>query len=121
MSSAQLREHEPPAALPKPTQQTPMTLPDRPKGSPVTKWIVIVVILAAVGGAIWKIRANSLEQATTNTRALGQGDRATPVMVTKVEQKTMPNYLTALGTGTADKPGPTKTSAARKLIEVPVP
>jgi multidrug efflux system membrane fusion protein len=97
-----------------------MTEPERPKGSPVTKWIVIVVILAAVGGAIWKIRANSLEQATTNTRALGQGDRATPVMVTKVEQKTMPIYLTALGTVTAYNTVTIKTRVDGQLVEVPV-
>lgn len=120
MSSAQLSEHEPSAALPKPTQQTPMMEPAGPKGSPVTKWVVIVVIVAAVGGAIWKIRANSLEQATTNTRAAGQGERATPVMVTKVEQKTMPIYLTALGTVTAYNTVTIKTRVDGQLVQVPV-
>jgi membrane fusion protein, multidrug efflux system len=97
-----------------------MTESEGPKGSPATKWIVIVVIVAAVGGAIWKIRANSLEQATTNTRAAGQGDRAIPVMVTKVEQKTMPIYLTALGTVTAYNTVTIKTRVDGQLVQVPV-
>ena len=120
MSSAQLSEHEPPAALPKPTHQPPASEPEAPKGSPLTKWIVIVVIVAAVGGAIWKIRKNAAEQVTTNSRTLGAGDRATPVMVAKVEQKTMPIYLTALGTVTAYYSVTIKTRVDGQLMSVNV-
>jgi multidrug efflux system membrane fusion protein len=120
MSSAQLSEHEPPTALPKAAQQTPTVDPHEPTGSSARKWIIIVLILGVVGAAVWKIRSNSQEQATQNTRTAGAGDRPTPVMVTRVEQKTMPIYLTALGTVTAYNSVTIKTRVDGQLLQVDV-
>jgi multidrug efflux system membrane fusion protein len=120
MSSAQLSEHEPPAALPKATQQTPTVDPNEPTGSSARKWIIIVLILGVVGAAVWKIRSNSQEQATQNTRTAGAGDRPTPVMTTRVEQKTMPIYLTALGTVTAYNSVTIKSRVDGQLLRVNV-
>lgn len=118
MSSAQLSEHEPPTTLPKPVQHSPASEPEAPKGSSARTWIVILVILAVVGAAVWKIRSNSQEQTTQNTRLAGMGDRATPVMVANVEKKTMPIYLTALGTVTAYNSVTIKSRVDGQLLQV---
>jgi multidrug efflux system membrane fusion protein len=120
MSSAQISEHEPPTTLPKATQPGRVAEPEEPKGSPFRKWIVILVILAVVGAAVWKIRANSTEQKVSNGRQAAAGDRPIPVQVASVEQKTMPIYLTALGTVTAYNTVTIKTRVDGQLIQVPV-
>ncbi|HEX3373660.1 MAG TPA: efflux transporter periplasmic adaptor subunit, partial [Edaphobacter sp.] len=65
MLSAQLNEQasnvEPPAHAPK--LKVPSGFePEGPKGSAARKWIVLLVIVAAVGAAVWKIRSNAKEQ-----------------------------------------------------------
>src|ERR1700761_4441331 len=65
----------------------------QPKGSPLRLIIVILLILAAIGGAAWLIHKNSTETAQTNARQAGALDRATPVQGATVQQKTMPIYL----------------------------
>lgn len=120
MSSAQISEHELPTTLPKAPQPGRMAEPEEPKGSPFRKWIVILVILAVVGAAVWKIHANSTEQKVTSGRQAAAGDRPIPVQVASVEQKTMPIYLTALGTVTAYNTVTIKTRVDGQLIQVPV-
>jgi multidrug efflux system membrane fusion protein len=120
MSSAQISEHEPPTTLPKAAQPSRVTEPEEPKGSPFRKWIVILVILAVVGAAVWKIHANSTEQKVSNGRQAAAGDRPIPVQVASVEQKTMPIYLTALGTVTAYNTVTVKTRVDGQLVLVPV-
>jgi multidrug efflux system membrane fusion protein len=97
-----------------------VTEPEAPKGSPFRKWIVIFVLLAIVGAAVWKIHSNSTEQRVTNGRQAAAGDRPVPVMVASVEQKTMPIYLNALGTVTAYNTVTVKTRVDGQLIQVAV-
>lgn len=120
MPPAQLSEHESHTTLAKPAQKSPVTEPEEPKGSPFRKWIVIFVILAVVGAAVWKIRANSMDQQVQSGRQAGAADRAIPVQVAPVEQKTMPIYLTALGTVTAYNTVTIKTRVDGQLILVAV-
>jgi membrane fusion protein, multidrug efflux system len=120
MASAQLSEHEPHTELPKPVQQSPIAGPEEPKGSSARTWIVAIVVLAVVGAAVWKIRSNTQEQATQNTRLAGAADRAVPVMTAPVEKKTMPIYLTALGTVTAYNTVTIKTRVDGQLLQVNV-
>jgi multidrug efflux system membrane fusion protein len=69
------------------------------KGGVVRKLVVVFVIAAAIGGTVWKIRSNAKADATTTTRAnAALADRPQPVLVATVAQKTMPIYITALGT-----------------------
>jgi len=67
----------------------------------VRKLVVITIILAVVGFATWRIYVNQTETAVTNNRAAAAGNRPTPVLVAVVQQRTVPVYLTALGTVTA--------------------
>jgi membrane fusion protein, multidrug efflux system len=94
--------------------------PERPKGSSARKWIVLLVILAVVGAAVWKIRQNGKEQDSVQQIMAAQADRPTPVQVAAVQQKTMPIFLTALGTVTAYNTVTIKSRVDGQLMEVPV-
>jgi multidrug efflux system membrane fusion protein len=67
------------------------------------KGLVLLVILCVVGFAAWKIHGNLNQPAPSRTgkRQSENGDRAVPVMAVPVQQKTMPIYLSGLGTVTA--------------------
>ena len=81
--------------------------------------VVVLVVLLIVGAAVWKIRSNMQTQATPGGRQAG-GAGLTPVTVAAVQQKTMPIYLTALGTVTAYNTVTIKTRVDGQLIQVPV-
>ena len=94
---------EPARALPAPGQ-TAHTTDEKPrggKGGALRKWIVLLVVLLAVGVTVWKIRRNTAQTAAEGQRMAAAADRPIPVQVQAVQQKTMPIYLTALGTVTA--------------------
>jgi multidrug efflux system membrane fusion protein len=98
MASTQLSD--PPAPPTLSSTGAPLE-PERKKGSRLRTVIVVLVIVLAVGGTIWKIRSNAKADATTNNRAnAAAADRPQPVLVTPVAQKTMPIYISALGTVT---------------------
>ena len=72
----------------------------------VRKLTLLLLLLATAGLAAWKIHANlnfSDPAAATGPgrRQSAGGDRAIPVVAAAVQQKTMPIYLTALGTVSA--------------------
>jgi len=82
----------------------------KPKGSPLRLIIVILIVVAVVAFSWWKIRGNLADQANQPSpgggggRGGGGGGGAglvTPVQVAPVQSKTMPIYLTALGSVTA--------------------
>jgi multidrug efflux system membrane fusion protein len=81
---------------------------------------VLLVIVAVVGAAVWKIRQNSKEQDSVQQIMAAQADRPTPVQVSAVQQKTMPIFLTALGTVTAYNTVTIKSRVDGQLMEVPV-
>ena len=120
MSSAQISEQETNTALPAPKPQISLPEPEKPKGSGFRKWIVVLVIALAVGAAVWKIRKNSQEQVTQGQRMAAMLDRPTPVQVAAVQQKTMPIYLTELGTVTAYNTVTIKSRVDGQLIRVNV-
>lgn len=145
ISSEQTSEHRAQTALPRTTPQTglvgaaaPDGLGDRgtgvhdaggrepgarepgERGRAARKWLVAVVILAAIGAAVWKIRSNSQEQAATANRMAGAADRPTPVQVAAVEQKTMPIFVMALGTVTPYNSVTIKTRVDGQLLQVNV-
>jgi len=123
MLSAQINEQasnvEPPAQDPK--LRVPSGFePEGPKGSAARKWIVLLVIIAVVGAAVWKIRSNAKEQDSVQQIMAAQADRPTPVQVSAVQQKTMPIFLTALGTVTAYNTVTIKSRVDGQLMQVPV-
>jgi len=86
----------------------------------VRKLVVLLVILLVVGAAVWKIRRNAAEQDAENAKMESQGDRPTPVVTSAVESRTMPVYLTALGTVTAYNTVTIKTRVDGQLMRVNV-
>ncbi len=119
MSSTQLREQEPHAPLPAPEPQ--LSLPEpAPKGSAWRTVLIVLVVLGVIAAAIWKIRANTEEQQTTNSRLTAAADRPVPVQTLPVQLRTMPIYLTALGSVTAYNTVTIKSRVDGQLLRVPV-
>ena len=108
--------HEPQKALPPPHE----TGPGESAGGGFRKWLVILVILLAVGGAIWKIRRNTADQAVQGQRLAAAADRPVPVSVQPVQQRNIPIYLTQLGTVTAYNTVTVKTRVDGQLLRVNV-
>jgi multidrug efflux system membrane fusion protein len=94
--------------------------PEEPKGSAARKWIVLLIIVAVVAAAVWKIRRNSQEQDSIQLIMAAQAEKPTPVQVAAVQQKTMPIFLTALGTVTAYNTVTIKSRVDGQLMQVPV-
>jgi multidrug efflux system membrane fusion protein len=122
MLSTQMSEQESNAAVAarEPNGVVSSPEPKRPKGSAARKWIVLLVIVAAVGAAVWKIRSNTQAQDSLQLIMAAQSERPTPVQVSAVQQKTMPIYLTALGTVTAYNTVTIKSRVDGQLLQVPV-
>ena len=118
MSSAQVTEQQ--AALHAPETHLAPSGPEGGKGGALRKILILLVIVGAIGAAVWKIRSNTAAQATTNTRLAAAADRPLPVAVAPVQQKTMPIYLTALGTVTPYYSVTIKTRVDGQLMSVPV-
>ncbi len=89
-------------------------------GGLVRKILVLFVIVIVVLAAIWKIRRNTAAQEADNALMESQGDRPTPVLTALVERRTMPVYLTALGTVTAYNTVTIKTRVDGQLMRVNV-
>jgi membrane fusion protein, multidrug efflux system len=124
MSSAQMSEQdlrpESPVGKPEAGLSSNGPSPEEPKGSVLRKVIVVAVIAAAVGTAVWKIRRNAKEQDIVAMTMAAQEDRPVPIQVSAVQQKTMPIFLTALGTVTAYNTVTVKTRVDGQLMTVPV-
>jgi multidrug efflux system membrane fusion protein len=118
MPSVQMSEHEPHATVPAPVGQSAVPAPEEPSGSGWRKWIVVLVIALVVGAAVWKIRSNSQEQELKAAQMEAAQDVPTPVQVAAVQQKTMPIYLTELGTVTAYNTVTIKTRVDGQLMRV---
>ncbi|GGA67529.1 multidrug resistance protein MdtA [Edaphobacter acidisoli] len=94
--------------------------PEQPQGSIFRKILVVLIILAAIGAAVWKIHSNTVAESATSAKLAAAADRPTPVQVMPVVQKTMPIYLTELGTVTAYYTVTLKTRVDGQLIRVNV-
>ncbi len=120
MPSAQMSEQEPHAALPAREGQSAPVAPEEPSGSGWRKWIAALVIVLVVGAAVWKIRSNTQAQQLNAAQMEAAEDVPTPVHVAPVQQKTMPIYLTELGTVTAYNTVTIKTRVDGQLMRVNV-
>ena len=98
-----IQHHEPQLALP--PSERPRSAETSPtggsKGSILRKVVLLAVILLAVAFVVWKVRANQRQQEAETEKLAAAADRPVPVSVVPVQQKSMPIYLTALGTVTA--------------------
>ncbi len=96
-------------------------VPEKHSGVGIWRTIVLILVLAAAGiFAFFRIRDNKKEQAETQQKAVQQANRPIPVTVTAVQSKTMPIYLTALGTVTAYNTVTVKSRVDGQLVSVNV-
>jgi len=120
MPSVQMSEQESHAALPAREGQSALPAPEDPSGLGWRKWVGALVIVLVVGAAVWKIRNNTQQQQLNAAQMEAAEDVPTPVQVAAVQQKTMPIYLTELGTVTAYNTVTIKTRVDGQLMRVNV-
>lgn len=82
--------------------------------------VLILVLLAAAVFAWFRIRDNKKEQAETTQKAVQQANQPIPVTVAPVASRTMPIYLTALGTVTAYNTVTVKSRVDGQLLSINV-
>ena len=98
-----------------------MPEPEEHKGSAIRTVIVVLVIVVAVSAAVWKIHHDSVVESQTDAAlAAAAADRPTPVQVSPAVLKTMPIYLTELGTVTAYNTVTIKSRVDGQLMSVNV-
>jgi multidrug efflux system membrane fusion protein len=119
------RDLDPHHALPTSTVSDPAHLlpaegapPAGKGGSWLRKIIILAVLLGAIAFAVWRVHANNLETADTASKAAAAAGRPTPVLVSPVQQRTVPVYLTALGTVTAYNTVTLHTRVDGQLLKV---
>src|ERR1700744_743490 len=88
------------------------------RSSPLRLIVVVLIILALVGFIVWRIRANNQQAAQQAAKQAAAANRPTPVQVTAVQQKTVPVFLTALGTVTAYNTVTLQARVSGQLLEV---
>jgi membrane fusion protein, multidrug efflux system len=120
MSSAQLSEQEPPTVAATPQKSLEPAEPEQPKGSIGRTLLILVVLLVVVAAAVWKIRKNRSEQDADAARQIAALDQPIPVQTAAVASKTMPIYMSALGTVTAYNTVTIKSRVDGQLMRVNV-
>ncbi len=102
MSPAQSTEPVPSStyAYRVPTAEPPET-PEAPRKRGWLRWLLLLLFVLVVAAVVWRIVSGKKQAAAQAAqKQAAMANRATPVQVTPVQQKTMPIYLTGLGTVT---------------------
>ena len=90
----------------------------RRPGSRRRLFIVALVILAIIGFIVWRIHANNQAAAALAAKQAAAANRPTPVQIAPVQQKTVPVFLTALGTVTAYNTVTLQARVSGQLLQV---
>jgi multidrug efflux system membrane fusion protein len=80
--------------------------------------IVALVILAVIAFIVWRIHANNQASAALAAKQAAAANRPTPVQTAPVQQKTVPVFLTALGTVTAYNTVTLQARVSGQLLQV---
>ncbi len=108
-------------ALPAPHAQKLLPAPAKPPSAFGWRKIVFALILIAAGiFAYYRIKGNKKEAAATEAKTVQAANRPIPVTVSSVLSRTMPIYITALGTVTAYNTVTVKSRVDGQLLTVPV-
>ena len=105
--------------LPAPREQLALPAPGG-AGSVIRKILLVVFLLAVGVFGYYRLKANQKDQDAANAKTAQQNNRATPVTVVAVASKTMPIYITALGTVTAYNTVTIKSRVDGQLLSVNV-
>lgn len=118
-----LNDHSEPEAhaLPAPHAQKLLPAPREPGSS--FGWRKIVFLLALIAIAVFiflRVKASKKEAAVTEAKTAQAANRPIPVTVSAVQSRTMPIFITALGTVTAYNTVTIKSRVDGQLLTVPV-
>src|ERR1700761_383494 len=80
--------------------------------------VVTLIILAIIGFIVWRIHSNNQAAAALAAKQAAAANRPTPVQTAPVQQKTVPVFLTALGTVTAYNTVTLQARESGQLLEV---
>jgi multidrug efflux system membrane fusion protein len=80
--------------------------------------IVAIIVLAIIGFIVWRIHANNVAAQQQAAKQAAAANRPTPVQTAPVQQKTVPVFLTALGTVTAYNTVTLQARVSGQLLEV---
>jgi multidrug efflux system membrane fusion protein len=80
--------------------------------------VVAIIILLVIGFIVWRIHANNVAAQQAAAKQAAAAERPTPVQVAPVQQKTVPVFLTALGTVTAYNTVTLQARVSGQLLEV---
>lgn len=122
MAATVQREQE--HSLPAPHEQKLLPesagTPPSKTGSWIRKILLLLIVVGALGLAYWKYKGNKKEENVTAARSAAAARQPIPVGTTAVLSKTMPIYLTALGTVTAYNTVTVKSRVDGQLMTVNV-
>jgi membrane fusion protein, multidrug efflux system len=90
----------------------------RKPGSRRRLLIVALIVLALIGFIVWRIHANNVAAQQQAAKQAAAANRPTPVQTAPVQQKTVPVFLTALGTVTAYNTVTLQARVSGQLLEV---
>jgi len=74
---------------------------DQAKSGPWRKIVLVAILVAFIAVIVWRIETSKAAQQVETDKATAMANRATPVQVAPVQQKTVPVFMNALGTVTA--------------------
>jgi multidrug efflux system membrane fusion protein len=92
--------------------------PARKRGPWLTRILLLLVVLIIAGVVIWRIHSNNEQKAADAQKAAAAASRAVPVQTSAVQIKTVPIYLTALGTVTPYNTVTLHTRVDGQLLQV---
>ena len=95
------------------------SVPPPQKRNMLVRYVVLVLVLLAVGFAIWRIRTGrQLAAADAAQKQTQMINRPTPVQITAVQQRTMPIFLSALGNVTPYNTVTLKARVSGELTQI---
>ena len=115
-----LQREEQQHVLPAPEAQKALPPPSSGIGSLLRKIGLVVVLLAAGIFAYFRLQSNKQDTATAAAKTASAANRAIPVTEQPVASRTMPIYITALGTVTAYNTVTVKSRVDGQLLSVNV-
>jgi multidrug efflux system membrane fusion protein len=94
---------EPAYATDSPSKLSPSSgeEPGEPSGSRKRQILILLVLAAVTALVVWRIQTSKKDAQSEADRTAAQARRPIPVQVSVVQQRTVPIFLTALGTVTA--------------------
>jgi len=95
------------------------SVPPPQKRNMLVRYIVLVLVVLAVGFGVWRIRTGrQLAAADAAQKQAQMTNRPTPVQITAVQQRTMPIFLSALGNVTPYNTVTLKARVSGELTQI---